>query len=326
MRGRLATIAVALAGVTFACRRRAGRGRPRRTPPPPPAATLAMPAPAEVAPAEAPAPRAAQVPPHRRPHAHRPRRHRARAAADGRMGDRRRREPVGDVSRDRRAHAGDAARRRRRGGRAASPSSRRRTSGWCAPTRTTARRWPAKLDEAKRLGARGLKITKGLGLGYPAADGSTCLPSTIRAWIRCSRRAGALGMPVAIHIGDPKAFWQPVDARQRALGRAARPPRVVVRGGRTSRSWQALYDAFERLVARHPKTTFIGVHFGNDPEDPDNVARMLDKLPEPLRRHRGPRPRDRPPPAGEDAAAVHASTRTASCSAPTPASAPSPRT
>jgi predicted TIM-barrel fold metal-dependent hydrolase len=30
-------------------------------------------------------------------------------------------------------------------------------------------------------------------------------------------------------------------------------------------------------VARHPKTTFIGVHFGNDPEDPDQVARMLDK-------------------------------------------------
>ena len=44
-------------------------------------------------------------------------------------------------------------------------------------------------------------------------------------------------------------------------------------------SWQQLYDAFERLVARHKKTTFIGVHFGNDPEDPDNVARMLDKYP-----------------------------------------------
>jgi len=44
-------------------------------------------------------------------------------------------------------------------------------------------------------------------------------------------------------------------------------------------SWQQLYDAFERRVARHPKTTFIAVHFGNDPEDPDNVARMLDRYP-----------------------------------------------
>ncbi len=32
-------------------------------------------------------------------------------------------------------------------------------------------------------------------------------------------------------------------------------------------------------MARHPKTIFIGVHFGNDPEDPDHVAHMLDKYP-----------------------------------------------
>ena len=53
---------------------------------------------------------------------------------------------------------------------------------------------------------------------------------------------------------------------------------MVVRRPRCP-SWEQLYDAFERRVARHPKTTFIGVHFGNDPEDPDNVARMLDKYP-----------------------------------------------
>ena len=34
--------------------------------------------------------------------------------------------------------------------------------------RTTARRWPSSSTEAQRLGAIGLKITKGLGLGYPA--------------------------------------------------------------------------------------------------------------------------------------------------------------
>jgi predicted TIM-barrel fold metal-dependent hydrolase len=30
-------------------------------------------------------------------------------------------------------------------------------------------------------------------------------------------------------------------------------------------------------VARHPRTTFIGVHFGNDPEDPARVGQMLDR-------------------------------------------------
>ena len=32
----------------------------------------------------------------------------------------------------------------------------------------------AELTAAKRLGARGLKITKGLGLGIPAPTDSTC--------------------------------------------------------------------------------------------------------------------------------------------------------
>ena len=67
-------------------------------------------------------------------------------------------------------------------------------------------------------------------------------------------------------------------------------------------SWQQLYDAFERLVARHPKTTFIGVHFGNDPEDPGQRRAHARQVPELLHRHRGARARDRPPPAGEDAA------------------------
>ena len=31
--------------------------------------------------------------------------------------------------------------------------------------------------------------------------------------------------------------------------------------------------------ARHPKTLFIGVHFGNAPEDPDLVAQLLDTYP-----------------------------------------------
>ena len=86
-------------------------------------------------------------------------------------------------------------------------------------------------------------------------------------------------MPVAIHIGDPKAFWKPVTPENERWDELRVHPEWSFRGPRASRRGRQLYDAFERLVARHPKTTFIGVHFGNDPEDPDNVARMLDKYP-----------------------------------------------
>ena len=34
-------------------------------------------------------------------------------------------------------------------------------------------------------------------------------PSTIRGSIRCSRWPASCGMPIAIHTGDPKAFWKP---------------------------------------------------------------------------------------------------------------------
>jgi predicted TIM-barrel fold metal-dependent hydrolase len=136
----------------------------------------------------------------------------------------------------------------------------------------------AELAEGQRLGARGLKITKGLGLGYPAPDGQHLLAVDDPGLDPLFERAGALGMPVAIHVGDPKAFWRPVSPDNERWDELRVHPEWSF-AGLGIPSWQQLYDAFERLVARHKKTTFIGVHFGNDPEDPDNVARMLDKHP-----------------------------------------------
>lgn len=136
----------------------------------------------------------------------------------------------------------------------------------------------AQLAESKRLGAVGLKIPKGLGLGYPASDGTRLLAIDDPGLDPLFEQAGALKMPIAIHIGDPKAFWQPpTEANERWDELRAHPEWSFYGAGIPK--WQDLYDAFERRVARHPKTSFIAVHFGNDPEDPDNVARMLDKYP-----------------------------------------------
>jgi predicted TIM-barrel fold metal-dependent hydrolase len=135
-----------------------------------------------------------------------------------------------------------------------------------------------QLSEARRLGAIGLKITKGLGLGYRAHDGVHLLAVDDRGLDPLFDRAGELGMPVAIHCGDPKAFWKPASPDNERWDELQAHPEWSFAGSGVP-SWQALYDAFERRVARHPKTTFIAVHFGNDPEDPDNVARMLDRYP-----------------------------------------------
>ena len=132
------------------------------------------------------------------------------------------------------------------------------------------------LDESRRLGAIGLKIPKGLGLGYATADRRHLLPVDDPGLDPLFEKAGALGMPIAIHIGDPKAFWKPATPENERWDELQAHPEWSFYGEPVP-SWQQLYDAFERRVARHPKSTFIAVHFGNDPEDPEHVAKMLDR-------------------------------------------------
>ena len=132
----------------------------------------------------------------------------------------------------------------------------------------------AKIKQAKQLGARGVKIAKNLGLGVTDAD-KRLIPVDDKGLDPLYDMAGKLGMPIAEHTGDPKAFWQPPTRDNERWDELVVHPRWSFYG--FPLSWQQLYDAFERRVARHPKTNFIGVHFGNDPEDPENVARMLDK-------------------------------------------------
>lgn len=140
-----------------------------------------------------------------------------------------------------------------------------------------------QLAEAKRLGAIGLKISKGLGLGFPTPNGEDLQAVDDPGLDPLFAKAGELGLPVAIHTGDPKAFWKPADPKNERWDELQAHPEWSFHGKAPNDkpwpSWEQLYRAFERRVARHPKTIFIGVHFGNNPEDPDAVGRMLDKYP-----------------------------------------------
>lgn len=134
-----------------------------------------------------------------------------------------------------------------------------------------------QLQTAHALGARGVKFFKSLGLGARWADGTLVAVDDPRL-DPLFEKAGELSMPVAIHTGDPKAFWDDVTpANERIDELSVHPGWSYAR--RDVPSWSALYEAFLRRVARHPRTIFIGVHFGNDPEDPAAVAAALDANP-----------------------------------------------
>jgi predicted TIM-barrel fold metal-dependent hydrolase len=134
-----------------------------------------------------------------------------------------------------------------------------------------------QVERGHALGAKGLKIYKALGLAVRDSQGRL-LPVDDPGLDPMFDKAGELGMPVAIHTGDPVAFWQPVGPENERYDEL-----VVHRAwawyGRPVPSWEALFSQLESRIARSPRTTFISVHFGNAPEYPERVAALLDKYP-----------------------------------------------
>ncbi|MFA6033560.1 MAG: amidohydrolase family protein [Myxococcota bacterium] len=133
------------------------------------------------------------------------------------------------------------------------------------------------MRRAKQLGARGLKVHKALGLGVTLADGSLLKiddPRLDPIW----REAGALGLPVMIHVADPVAFFEPpIPSNERYAELSVHPDWSF--SDPPYPKFAELLAGLESIVARHPGTTFIGVHFGNYAENPQFVGRMLDSCP-----------------------------------------------
>lgn len=130
-------------------------------------------------------------------------------------------------------------------------------------------------------GYKGLKISKGLGLGA-RLPGGVLLPVDDAILDPLWAMAGALGVPVAIHTGDPRAFWAPLDESNERWTELRRNPSWSYHERHDHGevpSWLDLLDAFVEVVRRHPGTDFIGVHFGNAPERIDLVAAWLERYP-----------------------------------------------
>ncbi len=147
--------------------------------------------------------------------------------------------------------------------------------------------WDDYVDRSLRScaqqGAVGLKVHKGLGLGITLSDGSLLRVDDPRL-DRAFALAGELHLPVLIHTGDPQAFFEPDGPDNERHEELAAHPSWSFFGPRPDGygdwpPWQEVFDQFEHRVARHPGTTFVGAHFGNVPEEPDTVARMLDAYP-----------------------------------------------
>ena len=134
-----------------------------------------------------------------------------------------------------------------------------------------------QLQLAVGHGVCGLKLYKQFGLSYRNPDGSLITiddPRWDPIWTAC----GQLGIPVIIHTADPIAFFHPIDETNERWEELFRHPEWSFPPNKYP-SRESLLRARNRVIQRHPETTFIGAHMANSSEDLATVAEWLEKYP-----------------------------------------------
>jgi predicted TIM-barrel fold metal-dependent hydrolase len=132
------------------------------------------------------------------------------------------------------------------------------------------------LEADMALGARGLKITKELGLRFQDKTGAMVAVDDERLspiW----KRLAELHAPVLIHVSDPQAFFIPLDETNEHYPTLQEFPGWGFQESFFGK-WELLAQR-NRVIARNPRTTFLLPHVANNPEDLDSVAALLDAYP-----------------------------------------------
>lgn len=135
----------------------------------------------------------------------------------------------------------------------------------------------ARLDDAVRRGARGLKVLKDLGLGIKDKTGQFIPVDDSRLdpiWEECGR----LRIPVAIHTSDPEAFFTPLDRHNERYEELNEHPDWNFSGPQFPNKDKLLSER-NHIIEKHPHTTFIALHVANWPENLDAVSHWLNEYP-----------------------------------------------
>jgi predicted TIM-barrel fold metal-dependent hydrolase len=134
-----------------------------------------------------------------------------------------------------------------------------------------------RLEEGFKAGAKGLKFHKSFGLSTHYKSGKLVPvddPKLDPIWEMCAK----YNRPVVIHIADPAAFFTPLDRFNERWHELNQNPGWLFFGPQFP-DRQVLLDQLHRVIGKHPKTTFINTHFGNNAEDLAAVAKKLDQYP-----------------------------------------------
>jgi predicted TIM-barrel fold metal-dependent hydrolase len=135
----------------------------------------------------------------------------------------------------------------------------------------------AELERCYRKGARGVGELSDKGWGY----GALRAPRDRRLHPDDPRldlffeKAADLKLPVNVHISDHPSNWTPLDVFQERTPAYQHFNQM----NQDVPSYEELLAIRDRAVARHPRTTFIACHLGNQGNDLAALGRVLDRLP-----------------------------------------------
>ncbi|MCB1022382.1 MAG: amidohydrolase [Acidobacteria bacterium] len=137
----------------------------------------------------------------------------------------------------------------------------------------------AELERCFDKGAHGLKISKKLGLELQNSDGSyiqTDDPRLDAIWQACARRK----KPVMMHVSDPVARFHPIGPDNERY--EAGMWRDTTEGnyyGTDKPGYEEIFEHREKMLQKHPDTTFVMAHVASMGWDLARVRALLDAHP-----------------------------------------------
>jgi predicted TIM-barrel fold metal-dependent hydrolase len=135
-----------------------------------------------------------------------------------------------------------------------------------------------ELERCYKLGARGVGELgdKGKGLFYSKPTKAWGMHLDDERMDPILEKCADLGMPVNIHVADPRWMYEPMDETNDGLmnayeWRLDNQPGIV--------SHEGMVEILGRAVKRHPRTIFVACHFANCSDDLGRLGRLFDKYP-----------------------------------------------
>ena len=135
----------------------------------------------------------------------------------------------------------------------------------------------AQLEQDVANGAVGLKIYKNLGMFVTDSNGRVPAddPRIDPVWAK----AGELGIPVLIHVGEPSPFWSPWDLHNERWLELKQFPNRRRDDPERFASFEQTMNEQLNIFRKHPGTKFINAHLGWMGNDLDRLGKLLDEIP-----------------------------------------------